>query len=140
MDRTVRTELLARLPDQDLARLSNLATGGSRGDITIVRPPTIGMVMARVQEGARGEVFNLGEVLITECMVSVSGVEGWSMLMGSRPQGALDAATIDAALDADARNRDAVETELLALIAATDAADAAERTRLDATRVQFDTQ
>jgi alpha-D-ribose 1-methylphosphonate 5-triphosphate synthase subunit PhnG len=140
MDRTVRSELLARLPDQDLARLSNLATGDSLRDTTIVRPPTIGMVMARVAEGAHGEVFNLGEVLVTECMVSVSGYEGWSMLMGSRPQGALDAATIDAALDADERNRAKVENELLALIAAKDAVEAAERARLNATRVQFDTQ
>jgi alpha-D-ribose 1-methylphosphonate 5-triphosphate synthase subunit PhnG len=98
------------------------------------------MVMARVAEGAHGEIFNLGEVLVTECMVSVSGYEGWSMLMGSRPQGALDAATIDASLDADGRNRETVESEIIALIAEIDAAEAAERTRLNATRVQFDTQ
>jgi len=140
MDRTIRCELLTRLPDDELRRLADLATSDDLGELSLITPPTIGMVMARAIEGARGEIFNLGEVLVTECLVSLGESEGWAMLMGSRPKGALAAATIDAAAVAGTRHIDRIDAEIVQMAEAIEAAQLAERRRLDATRVQFDTQ
>jgi alpha-D-ribose 1-methylphosphonate 5-triphosphate synthase subunit PhnG len=140
MNRTVRCELLARLPDNELKRLAELATSDDLGEFSLVTPPTVGMVMARVIEGARGETFNVGEVLVTECLVALGEHEGWAMLMGSRPTGALAAATIDAASVAGTRHIDRIDAEIAQLNEQIDAAELAERKRLHATRVQFDTQ
>jgi alpha-D-ribose 1-methylphosphonate 5-triphosphate synthase subunit PhnG len=140
MDRTVRCELLTRLPDHELKRLAEIATGDDLGELQLITPPTIGMVMARAIEGARGETFNVGEVLVTECLVSIGDSEGWSMLTGSRPSGALAAATIDAAVVAGTRHVDRIDAEITRITQEIEAAQTAERKRLHATRVQFDTQ
>lgn len=140
MDRTIRCELLARLPDEELKRLAALATSDDLGELSLITPPTVGMVMARMIEGARGETFNVGEVLVTECLVAINDSEGWSMLMGSRPSGALAAATIDAAIVAGSKHIDRIDADIARLSEAIDLALLAERKRLDATRVQFDTQ
>lgn len=140
MDRTERCELLAGLADHELAQLADLAHDAALGEITTITPPTIGMIMARVTDGAGGDTFNAGEILVTECLVSIDGHEGWSMLMGSRPNATLAAATIDAAFEAGCRNRDRIEMELVSLAATHEAAASAERQRLAATRVHFETQ
>jgi alpha-D-ribose 1-methylphosphonate 5-triphosphate synthase subunit PhnG len=139
MDRTYRCELLARLSDAELNELAALATGGLP-EPAVVTEPAVGMIMARAIEGAHGETFNLGEVLVTECQVRIGEHEGWAMLMGSRKKGALAAATIDAALAANEANAVLVEPRLVGFIAAYDTLQAAERAELAATRVQFETQ
>jgi len=141
MDRTTRASLLARLPDPDLLALSRLVIG--EGDeITWLTPPTLGMVMARAEDGAKGDVFNLGEVLVTECQLQVGSHEGWAMLQGNRPQGVFAAAAIDAVAGNHAGHPalPALDARLQDLIAELDAIEAAERAALAATRVQFDTQ
>lgn len=140
MERTHRCDLLARLPDRELVALTALVIDETRDEIIPVTPPTLGMIMARAREGARGEIFNLGEVLVTECQVRVGDHEGWSMLMGSRPRGAVAAATIDAASAANHPAISELDAQVAVLIAVQDTIDAAERARLATTRVQFDTQ
>jgi alpha-D-ribose 1-methylphosphonate 5-triphosphate synthase subunit PhnG len=140
MDRTLRCELLARLSDAELSELAAIATGNSPAELIVVTEPTVGMIMARAIEGAHGETFNLGEVLVTECQIRIGEHEGWAMLMGSRKKGALAAATIDAALAADESKATAVDPILTRFIAHYDIALAAEQAELAATRVQFETQ
>lgn len=53
--------------------------------------------MARVKETVDGEVFNLGEVLVTNCEVSLDGEPGWAMVVDHDPERALCAAVVDAA-------------------------------------------
>ncbi len=139
MDRTRRCELLARLPDAELERLGSLVVDASRTDVVVQQGPTAGMVMARAVEGARGETFNLGEILVTECQVSIGPHEGWSIIIGSRPKGSFWAAAIDAALAGGHPDRDRLDSELQHLIARQDEALAAERERLSATMVRFET-
>jgi alpha-D-ribose 1-methylphosphonate 5-triphosphate synthase subunit PhnG len=139
MDRTTRSELIARLTDTEIAELAAMVV--SDADVIVTGEPTVGMVMARVIEGAFGEVFNLGEVLVTECQVQVGGVDGWCMLQGYRPQAAVDAAAIDAALVLQAPHlTTALDDRLTQLIARHDDIVAANQSRLAATRVQFETQ
>jgi len=138
MDRQRRFEALTAIPEQAAAGLAELVLDGSLGEVAIITPPTVGMVMARAADGARGEVFNLGEVLVTEARVSVDGHEGWGMVLGRAPDHALSVAVVDAGMEAGHPQRDAIERELAALAA--DAADAAsqEWQRIAPTRVQFD--
>ncbi len=140
MDRTRRCELLARLSDSELANIAGSIAAGILAERVVVVEPTVGMVMARAIEGARGEVFNVGEVLVTECQVRIDRHEGWAMVMGSRPNGALAAATIDAAVVAGRLEANPVDALLTRLIATHDAELAARQAELAATRVQFDTQ
>jgi len=140
MERTDRCELLARLSDTELAELVQLIDAGTLDDLALVVEPTVGMIMARVVEGARGETFNFGEVLVTECQVRVGDQEGWSMLLGRRPEGALAAATLDAALAAGCDPEERIDRQIAQLIAVQDAELAAQRAELAATRVHFETQ
>ena len=63
----------------------------------VVSPPRPSLVMARVRETVDGEVFNLGEVLVTNCEVTLDGEPGWAMVVDHDPERALSAAIVDAA-------------------------------------------
>lgn len=140
MDRTQRSEWLTRLADADISILLAHVPEPVRHRVRIVSGPTIGMVMARAIEGAHGEVFNVGEVLVTECHVMLDGVEGWAMTMGSRPTATRGIATIDVAITAGAVDTATIDGDLARMIAVQDAEAAASRAELAATRVQFETQ
>jgi alpha-D-ribose 1-methylphosphonate 5-triphosphate synthase subunit PhnG len=140
MDRTLRCEMLARLSDAEISEVATLIPEPVVQDRVVVSEPTVGMIMARAIEGARGEVFNFGEVLVTECQVRIDRHEGWGMLMGSRKRGALTVATIDAAILAGRVASEPVDSLLARLIAVHDAEIAASQAQLAATRVQFETQ
>lgn len=140
MDRTRRCELLARLSDTELANLGALVFTGNEAEVVLQQAPTAGVIMARAIDGARGETFNLGEVLVTECQVAIGPHEGWGMLLGNRPTGSYWAAAIDAALAGGHPEQARIDAELDALVARQDEALQAERNRLAATMVQFETQ
>jgi alpha-D-ribose 1-methylphosphonate 5-triphosphate synthase subunit PhnG len=53
--------------------------------------------MTRVRETVDGEVFNLGEVLVTRCEVLLDGEPGWAVVVGEDPERALCGAALDAA-------------------------------------------
>lgn len=139
MDRTQRCELLAAIPEPYAMRLAEGVTDGSLGDVQIITPPTVGMVMARARDGAKGEVFNLGEVLVTEARVSIAGHEGWGMVMGGSLDRALAVAIVDAALEAGHSNQAAVENQLLDFAAQAQAEALSEWVRVAPTKVDFDT-
>jgi len=111
---------------------------GSLGDVAVIIPPTVGMIMARAQDGAKGELFNFGEVLVTEARVSIGGHEGWGMVMGRAPDHALSVAVVDAGIEAGHPERAAIERELADLAAAQAERAAEEWLRVAPTRVQFD--
>lgn len=139
VDRTQRCELLAKIPEAHALRLAEDVTDGSLGDVQIITPPSVGMIMARVRDGAQEQLFNLGEVLVTEARVSIAGHEGWGMVMGSSLDRALAVAILDAALEAGHRNGPAIEVELSELAAHNDAGWLSEWARIAPTRVEFDT-
>lgn len=137
MDRTRRCELLAQMDDDALAALHDRLPAV---DAVTISGPTVGMVMMRVQEGARGELFNLGEVLVTECSVRVGASSGWAMLLGSRPRGSELAARIDAAIVETPSLAATVDPALEEVGSEVAAREAAAFARLAPTRVRFETQ
>lgn len=138
MDRQARFEALTVIPEGAAVSLAERVLDGSLGDVDVISPPTVGMVMARAADGARGDVFNLGEVLVTEARVSVDGHEGWGMVLGRAPDHALSVAIVDASLEAGHPQRAEIEHELTTLAAAAAQADDQEWQRVAPTRVQFD--
>lgn len=63
-----------------------------------IRPPEIGMVMVRGRVTGSGSPFNLGEMTVTRCSVSVAGVTGHALVRGRRTDHARLAAVADALL------------------------------------------
>ncbi len=138
MDRLARFEALTAIPEQAAVGLAELLLDGALGEVAVISPPTVGMVMARATDGARGEVFNLGEVLVTEARVSVDGHEGWGMALGRAPDHALSVAVVDASLEAGHPRRAEIENRLTHLLGETAQSGAEEWRRIAPTRVQFD--
>lgn len=130
--------MLAIAPREQVFAMAESLTDGSLGDIQVITPPTVGMIMARAKDGARNEVFNLGEVLVTEARVSIAGHDGWGMVMGSNLDHALAVAIVDAALEAGHPHRDTIERDLIAIAAEAEAAEKAALATIAPTRVMFD--
>ena len=65
--------------------------------VRLIRAPAKTLVMLRARESVRGELFNFGELLATECLVEVAGVTGVAVLAGSDPEKCLAMAILDAA-------------------------------------------
>jgi alpha-D-ribose 1-methylphosphonate 5-triphosphate synthase subunit PhnG len=138
VERHRRCEVLAALPPGAARDLAERVLDGSLGEATVVAPPTVGMIMARAVDGARGEPFNLAEVLVTEARVTLGGQEGWGMVVGRAPDHALAMAVLDAGLEAGHSAREAIERELEALAGELAARQAWEWARLAPTMVDFD--
>jgi len=78
------------------------------------RGPEIGLVMLRGRAGGTGVRFNLGEMTITRCTVTLSGgATGHAYVGGRRPRHAELAAVFDALLQ-DPERRELLEGSLVA--------------------------
>lgn len=127
--------LMARAPAGRVAALLDGAT--ARPDFAWLRAPEYGSVMVRGRTGASGAPFNLGEMTVTRCALSLSGGEvGHAYLQGRRRADAEAAALVDALMQtgaaADLRPR-------VLDILASEAADrrATRAAKAAATRVDF---
>ena len=69
--------------------------------IEIVIAPKLGMTMVQAEDSIDFQPFYLGEVLITECQISVNGQLGYGYCMGDAPQRAYCIAIIDALLHSE---------------------------------------
>jgi len=74
---------------------------------TFLRRPEAGLVMLEGRAGNSGQRFNLGEMLITRCVVRLEAqdseaiTEGYAFIQGNRPRHAELAAAFDALLQLD---------------------------------------
>ena len=89
-------EVLTECPNDNLVQfLINIETGL---DIQMVIAPKLCMTMVQAEDSVDFQPFYLGEVLITECQVTVNGELGYGYCMGDAPQRAYSIAIIDALL------------------------------------------
>lgn len=79
-----------------------------------VKPPERSLVMTKANDSVSQKPFYLGEVLVTECTVSIQGVYGFGVLMGEDAERAYQLAVVDAAFQAKLPETGAWEPELLA--------------------------
>ncbi|MCS6803215.1 MAG: phosphonate C-P lyase system protein PhnG [Chloroflexota bacterium] len=137
MDRKTCYEWAASLSEAEALALGRLVLEHCAEPVSLVMPPTVGMVMARAIDGALGETFNLGEVLVTEARVALSEAEGWGMVIGSAPDHAVAIALIDAAIARGGPLAAVVERRLREIIESRPPVHPAWE-ELQATRVAFE--
>ncbi len=107
--------LLAKAPEGRVAAL--LDAHMARPDFTWLRAPEIGSTMVRARAGGTGAPFNLGEVTVTRCALTLdTGEVGHAYIQGRRKADAEVAALVDALMQtgAAAGVQDAVLTPLAA--------------------------
>ncbi len=105
--------------------------------ITVVVNRT-GLAMLPMEETVSGETFYLGEVLLSEAHVQISGAEGYAACLGRDLEQALAIALLDAAYAAG-HNRARIAAFVDSQAAALDSADAVFGQQVEQTRVELET-
>lgn len=102
--------LLAKAPEGSIRqRLNDLS---HRPEYTWLRVPEIGTVMVRGKTSGTGSAFNLGEMTVTRCVLSLhSGEVGHAYVQGRRKACAEAAALVDAMMQT--HFADAVKAKVL---------------------------
>lgn len=96
--------LLAKAPEGRVAEL--LDTLGPRPAFDWLRKPEIGSVMVRGRAGGTGAAFNLGEMTVTRCALSLAdGTVGHACVQGRRKTCAEAAAIVDALMQTGAKDK-----------------------------------
>jgi alpha-D-ribose 1-methylphosphonate 5-triphosphate synthase subunit PhnG len=137
-NRDRRFETLARGAAESLHALAEEILAASGDEVRVIAGPRVGTLMLRLREPVRGEVFNAGEVLVTEATVGLGQQRGYAMRLGRAPETALAAAVLDAALAAAHPLSDRIVALLDDLAATAVAEDAAAWQALAPTRVAFE--
>lgn len=127
--------LLAKAPEGRIATLLDAAI--SRPAFTWLRAPEIGSTMVRARAGATGAPFNLGEMTVTRCALTLeTGEVGHAYIQGRRKADAEVAALVDALMQTDIADQvrqmvlGPVETEM-------QSGKAARAAKAAATKVDF---
>ncbi|MCL1632159.1 phosphonate C-P lyase system protein PhnG [Sporolactobacillus sp. CPB3-1] len=68
--------------------------------VQVEREPQTSLIMAKAKDSVSSQPFYLGEVLVTECTISVNQKLGIGIVVGEKPLRAYCMAIIDAALNA----------------------------------------
>ncbi|MBZ8119911.1 phosphonate C-P lyase system protein PhnG [Roseovarius sp. LXJ103] len=96
--------LLAKAPEGRVAALLDAEI--SRPAFTWLRTPEIGSTMVRARAGATGAPFNLGEMTITRCALTLeTGEVGHAYIQGRRKADAEVAALVDALMQTSLSSR-----------------------------------
>ena len=135
MTRGRRTRILVRGSAELRA---TLAAGilASRSVLQI-QPPTEGLVLLTARETARGGLFHLGELLVTESKARIGQALGLGIIAGSHPEAAWELAVIDAAFNAGLPETGPWEEMLAGEERRLEAEQAKEDGRILQTRVSF---
>ncbi|MDG1282780.1 MAG: phosphonate C-P lyase system protein PhnG [Pseudorhodobacter sp.] len=127
--------LLAKAPEGRAAALLDAAM--TRPAFTWLRAPEIGSTMVRARAGATGAPFNLGEMTVTRCALTLAtGEVGHAYIQGRRKADAQAAALIDALMQTAMADR-LRGSVLNALSREMEAAKAARAAKAAATKVDF---
>lgn len=78
-------------------------------DVTVTKPPQVGVVVAQVREPVAEQRFLLGDVMASQAEVRRRGVYGWAMRLGSDTLATLGAAVLAAEYTADGPRRTEIE-------------------------------
>lgn len=127
--------VLAKAPEGRAAALLDAAM--PRPPFTWLRVPEIGSVMVRGRAGGTGAPFNLGEMTVTRCALSLAtGEVGHGYVQGRRKACAEAAALVDALMQTGAADR--LEDRVIAPLRTEAEARASDRAaKAAATKVEF---
>ncbi len=134
-DRKAWMGLMAKAPEGRVAELLDATL--ARPAFTWLRAPEIGSTMVRARAGGTGTPFNLGEMTLTRCALTLStGEVGHAYIQGRRKRDAEAAALVDALMQTDAA--DQLRTGVLGpLSTETAAAKSTRANKAAATKVDF---
>lgn len=107
MNTKQRTEIFADLSVQDL--LSWVTDIEKTSEVKVLKKPKMALSMMRARESVKQQLFNVGEVLISECTVSVDGYLGYGVALNQ----SYDKAEAMAIMDAIIHSNDDKWTELV---------------------------
>jgi len=97
MNQDKRFELMARANKIQICEMAKKILKDTNVDVG--KKPIGGMIMMRFVDTAKNQVFNLGEVLITEAEVRIGDNRGYAMMMGMELEATLASAILDAAVE-----------------------------------------
>ena len=137
MTRARRTRILVDGHEGLRARLAAAVTAAA--DVHEVSAPTEGLVMLTTRDTARGVLFHLGELLVTEARARIGTVVGTGLAAGSCPEKAWQLAVIDAAYRASLPITGGWDTDLRAEERRLQVERSREEAGIAATRVSFET-
>lgn len=72
----------------------------SKHDVIIEKKPDKSLIMVKSRDSVSQQPFYLGEMLVTECTVSINEVMGLGVLKGEEPEKSYQLAVVDAAWNA----------------------------------------
>jgi alpha-D-ribose 1-methylphosphonate 5-triphosphate synthase subunit PhnG len=107
--------------------------------ITVIKPPEKSLVMTKANDSVSQQPFYLGEVLVTECTISIDGIYGFGVLMGEEAERAYQLAVVDGAFQAKLPETEGWYAELLLKEQSITAAHRLEYSQAMKTKVNFDT-
>lgn len=132
------SEILVRASKEEVCRIARDIR--KRHQIVLVKPPQKTLVMVKVRESIKQSLFYLGEVLATECMVTVDGEKGVSVMASDDFEKTECAAVIDGFLNrmkADREARQKIEDMILQLKEKQELSRAALNRELMKSKVNF---
>jgi alpha-D-ribose 1-methylphosphonate 5-triphosphate synthase subunit PhnG len=134
-DRKAWMSLCAKAPEGRVSALLDAAM--TRPTFTWLRAPEIGSAMVRARAGATGAPFNIGEMTVTRCALTLeTGEVGHAYIQGRRKPDAEAAALVDALMQTGAA--DVLRAQVLDPLATeAEAAKAARAAKAAATKVDF---
>lgn len=109
MTKKEMSAILARATGEEVESIAAPIRTAHR--VEIVKPPQKTLVMVKVRESIKRSLFYLGEVLATECMVTVDGAKGSMVLAGDDFEKVTGGAIIDALLNLSVSSCDAVSAD-----------------------------
>jgi alpha-D-ribose 1-methylphosphonate 5-triphosphate synthase subunit PhnG len=133
-----RKSWMGLLAKSDAGALADIWTKANiMPDFRFLRAPEIGGVMVRGRAGAVGAAFNLGEMTVTRCSVTLgNGAVGHAYVQGRDKKKAEVAAQVDALMQTDMATQ--VETTVLApLRKISETAKQTRAAKAAATKVDF---
>lgn len=95
MNRRKRTEILIKSRNDLAKKLADDIK--DKYEIKEIEAPNHGLVMIKIRETAKKELFYLGEIFVSEAKVYIEGVLGLGIVAGDREDLALNLAIIDGA-------------------------------------------
>ena len=98
------SSIMAGASGEELSAIANQIKTDSV--VRILKEPQKTLVMVKVRESVKNSLFYLGEVLATECMVTVDGIKGVSVIAGDDFHKAASAAIIDGYLNGNRDNEE----------------------------------
>lgn len=136
MEREDRLEAMGVADKPSLVALADLVLLSL--EVEVVRGPTVGSLMVRVEEPSEHLPFNFVEVTATEAEVSACNHRGYAMLMGRCPEKALAAAVLDVAMELEHPLSRQISGQLMEALAADQAEWEARWARIAPTLIKFE--